>query len=67
MSDASPDEVLRAAIGFQKDTIVFFLGVRQMVPDELGRDELDRLIEEEMDHVTSLTRQLQAIQGSSYD
>jgi rubrerythrin len=67
LSNASLEEVLEAAIGFEKDTVVFFLGVREMVPDELGGDELDRLIREEMDHISSLTRLLQAAQGASSD
>ncbi|MFO7955843.1 MAG: ferritin family protein [Candidatus Brocadiia bacterium] len=60
---ASAAEALERAIQFEKDTVCFFLGVRDMVPEGLGRAEVDRLIREEMDHITQLSRQMDQLAG----
>jgi rubrerythrin len=59
----SVEEVLRIAIGFEKDTVVFFLGLKDLVPEELGDDRIEGLIEEEMSHITTLTGQLRSLTG----
>ena len=55
------EEVLKIAIGFEKDTIVFFLGMKDVVPERLGKPEIDRLIKEEMDHIVTLNKALNAL------
>ena len=52
------EEILRAAIGHEKDSIVFYLGMKEMVPEELGRDRIDAIIKEEMSHVAVLSEEL---------
>jgi len=57
--DASTIEgILRAAIQAEKDTILFYLGMRDLVPAELGGQKLDRIIREEMSHVRTLSGEL---------
>jgi len=56
-----PQEVLHTAIGLEKDSIVFYLGLRDIVPDARGRGRLDDIIKEEMGHITLLTGQLAAL------
>ncbi len=41
--------------------ILFFLGMKAVVPAHMGPDKVDRLIEEEMGHVAFLTKQLAAL------
>ncbi|MGD2173856.1 MAG: ferritin family protein [Candidatus Brocadiaceae bacterium] len=55
------EDILGAALQFEKDTVVFFLGIREMVPPELGRSEVDQLIKEEMAHIVDLTDQLERL------
>lgn len=55
-------DILRTAIGFEKDAIVFFLAMRELVPVGLGQRKLDSIIKEEQRHILMLTRQLQAAQ-----
>ena len=50
--------ILKAAILAEKDSIVFYLGMKDMVPDELGQSRLDDIIKEEMAHIKLLSRRL---------
>lgn len=56
-----PQEVLRTAIGLEKDSIVFYLGMKEIVPETRGRERLDDIIKEEMGHITLLSQQLSAL------
>ena len=54
------EDVLRAAIGHEKDSIVFYLGMKEIVPEEMGRDRIDAIIKEEMSHIAVLSDELAA-------
>jgi rubrerythrin len=54
----SSDEILRKAIGFEKDTVVFFLGMRHVLPDQAAGKEIDDIIREELGHIITLTSKL---------
>ena len=56
--DEAIEEILQMALGREKDSIVFFLGVKEMVGEGLGQGKIDTIIKEEMTHVTLLSRQL---------
>ncbi len=51
-------EILLIAIGMEKDSIAFYLGMKDAVPARLGRSVVDRIIKEEMSHMARLSRQL---------
>jgi len=53
-------DVLLTAIGLEKDSVVFYTGIREVVPENLGRDKIDRIIREEMNHITMLSKELAA-------
>ncbi|MDY0313046.1 MAG: ferritin family protein [Desulfobacterales bacterium] len=53
-------EILKDAITAEKDSIVFYLGMREMVPQKLGKERLDAIIREEMGHVRLLSKHLVA-------
>ncbi|MFC1836851.1 hypothetical protein ACFL2Q_19355 [Thermodesulfobacteriota bacterium] len=44
-------EALEMAIQFEKDTVHFFLAMKEMLPDRNGKDKLDALIIDEMDRI----------------
>lgn len=48
-------EVLDTAIGLEKETVLFYLGLKDMVPPKYGRDKIDGIIREERSHVAQLT------------
>jgi rubrerythrin len=50
--------ILKDAITAEKDSIVFYLGMRDMVPQGKGRNRLDDVIKEEMGHIRLLSKKL---------
>jgi rubrerythrin len=54
----SMKEILKAAITAEKDSIVFYLGMKAVVPAHLGKDKLDGIIKEEMGHIRLLSKEL---------
>jgi rubrerythrin len=54
-------DILQTAIGLEKDSIVFYLGIKEIVPEELGKGRIDAIIREEMGHVTELSRELASL------
>ncbi len=58
---SSMEEILKAAITAEKDSIVFYLGMKYTVPERLGRGKVDEIIEEEMRHITLLSEKLLAL------
>ena len=53
--------ILKEAITAEKDSILFYLGIKDVVPKVLGKDRLDQIIKEEMSHINLLTRELVAL------
>lgn len=51
-------DILEISIGLEQDAIVFYLGIYEVVPPELGRDKIQDIIREEMGHITALHKQL---------
>ena len=51
---STPGGVFETAIGKEKDSILFYLGMKEAVPS--GAEEVDRIIAEEMRHVRILSR-----------
>jgi rubrerythrin len=59
----SAEEVLRTALQFEKDSVVFFLGLQEMVPEGLGKERVAELVREEMRHITTLSARLEGLAG----
>lgn len=53
------EDILKMALGLEKDSIVFYLGMKEAVPEKSGRSGVDKIIKEEMAHMASLSRQLE--------
>jgi rubrerythrin len=54
-------EILKAAIEAEKDSIVFYTGMKDVVPEGLGKKRIDDIIKEEMGHITLLSKELLAL------
>jgi len=52
--DESIQEIIDIAIGLEKESILFYLGLKDFVPPEYGQDKLDRIIREEQRHIIQL-------------
>ena len=57
------EEVLKKGIEAEKNSIVLYTGLKGVVPDELGRDKVDRIIREEMKHLIVLAERLRYLKG----
>jgi rubrerythrin len=55
---SSMKSILKAAITAEKDSIVFYLGMKELVPETLGKDRIDGIIKEEMSHIRLLGKKL---------
>jgi len=55
---SSMKEILKSAIEAEKDSIVFYLGMKESVAEGLGKGRLDQIIKEEMGHIRLLSKEL---------
>lgn len=51
-------DILRIALGLENKSILYYIGLRDMVPPRSGRDKVEEIIREEQRHVAQLTRVL---------
>lgn len=54
----SETDILKMAIGLEKDSIVFYLGIKDLVPESSGKKRIDEIIREEMGHIRQLSEKL---------
>ncbi len=57
----SPGELLEIAIGAEKNSVLFYVGLKDLVSAQAGRDKVEAIIREEVRHVADLKRQLTAL------
>jgi len=55
------ESILRKAIMLEKDSIVFYVGLKELVPESLGRDKVEHIIHEEMGHIGYINDQLSSL------
>jgi rubrerythrin len=56
--DNSFTGILTAAIQAEKDSIAFYLGIKELVPPKFGQSKIDDIIREEMGHIRLLAGKL---------
>ncbi len=59
----STREMLEIAINAERNSILYYVGLKEMVPTEVGRDKVEAIIREEVGHAAELRRQLAALQS----
>ena len=57
----SERDILETAVGLEKDSVVFYVAIRDAVPEALGEDKINRIIQEEMAHIVLLSRTLSSL------
>ena len=57
----SAQELLEIAIGAEKNSVLFYVGLKDLVSAKAGRDRIEAIIREEVKHVADLRRQLTAL------
>lgn len=58
-----PPSILLAALQREKDAVIFYTAMKEMVPEHLGRDDVQHIVEEEMSHVRYIADRLAAMAG----
>jgi rubrerythrin len=61
INTSSAEEVLKAGIEAEKESIVFYLGMKELVPEASGKDKIDGIIREEMNHIQTISKKLLAL------
>lgn len=54
-------DIINYAIGAEKDSIIFYLGLKNYIPSTKGKNKVDEIINEEMNHITELNLRLSAL------
>lgn len=57
----SVQDILKSAIGLEKDSVVFYVAIRDAVPESLGQDRVEKIINEEMEHILLLSEMLSSL------
>ena len=55
-------DILEMAIGLEKDSVVFYVAIKDAVPESLGEANIDKIIQEEMAHIALLSRVLSSLE-----
>jgi len=51
-----PGDIIDLAMTFEKDSVVFYTTMKKVVSKNLGQDKVDRLIDEEIKHISLLSQ-----------
>jgi rubrerythrin len=54
-------QLLKIALQAEKDSIAFYVGIKGLVPSRSGKDKVEKIIVEEMAHVSTLGAKLQSL------
>ncbi len=58
----TPEDVLKMAIGVERDSIVFYVGLKESVSQRAGKDKVEAIIREEVGHIAILKKKLDGLQ-----
>jgi rubrerythrin len=51
-------DILNMALEAEKNSIVFYTGIKKIVPENFGKDSIDKIIAEEMKHIVILVEKM---------
>ena len=54
-------EIFNIALNAEKTSVCFYVGLKELVPSPAGKEQIDRIIKEELSHITLLQKNLQAV------
>ena len=57
----SPKEILEIALNSEKESVLFYLGLKSLVSAQAGKDKVDTVIKEELSHITYLLNKLKSL------
>jgi rubrerythrin len=54
-------EILETALSSEKESVVFYFGLKSFVPAKAGKDKVEAIILEELGHITTLLKKLESL------
>jgi rubrerythrin len=54
----STEDILKIALEAERSSVVFYSGLKELVPAKSGRDKVEAIIKEELGHIAILNQQL---------
>ena len=54
-------KIFHEAINREKESIVFYLGMKELLPVHLGKNKIDDIIKQEMEHIRLLSNRLMSL------
>ena len=54
-------EILEIALNSEKEAVVFYFGLKSLVPPKAGRDKIEAIVIEELGHITTLLNKLKSL------
>jgi len=57
----TPKEILDIALNSEKESVVFYFGLKSLVLPKAGRDKVEAIIIEELGHITTLLNKLKSL------
>jgi len=57
----SAADALSMALGFEKDSVVLYAGLVRMVPADMGRAEVEKILTEEIKHVGIIMKEMEKL------
>ncbi len=58
----TPKEIIEIALNSEKESVVFYFGLKGFVPVKAGRDKVEAIIIEELGHITTLLGRLKSLE-----
>jgi len=57
----TPKEIIDIAVNSENESVVFYMGLKELVPVKAGRDKIEKIIMEELSHITALLKKLRSM------
>jgi rubrerythrin len=57
-SAKTPAKMLAMALSFEKDSVVVYTTMSRLVPEHLGKKDLEKIIDEELKHISIITQKM---------
>jgi rubrerythrin len=57
----TPLDVLSMALAFEKDSVVAYVSMTRLVPDHLGKAEIERIVDEELKHISIISAKMREL------
>lgn len=58
-------DILKKALDFERDSVVLYSSMKEIVPQNMGKQEIDKLVLEELKHVGQLTAQIGKLKAAT--